>query len=414
MNTPSFTRAGGGMLLLMCALGLLLKSPDALGLPQFWAEDGAVFFREQWAQGWPRLFSPYAGYLHLIPRGVAWVASWFPARLAPAMFNTAAIAIDALCIAFLLLRLQASRMAIIAFIGIFLTPTNGEIFGTLTNVQWFTQLALLVACFLPPATTTASTARRCWSAALILACALTGPFSTLLALLYLALSVGVAVCRHLRWNSWIVEYHARLDHRLLLPLLCLGGLVQALVSVSVKSGQLTEPSLANAVHAIAFAQAHLFGNVLVSNLLFLPALALVVAVVATTRLSAAWKGFLAIALAFSLMQILAASGKFTLIGPELGVGDRYYFLFKIVFWLLLATAATACMQSRAQAMQMVLGLAVLVAAVNTGKLQRAPLADKDWQRYARGIDRGEETVVEINPSWNFTIPGKQGSGEPRQ
>src|SRR5258708_13701706 len=76
----------------------MLRWPDAIANPQFWAEDGHVFFRDQIVYGfWGSLILPYHGYLNVIQRLVAALASLFPATYAPLILNLCAFIIWALC-----------------------------------------------------------------------------------------------------------------------------------------------------------------------------------------------------------------------------------------------------------------------------------------------------------------------------
>ena len=47
----------------LTALILFLRRRNAFLNPQLWAEDGKVFFLEQWERGSQALITPYAGYL---------------------------------------------------------------------------------------------------------------------------------------------------------------------------------------------------------------------------------------------------------------------------------------------------------------------------------------------------------------
>src|SRR5262249_7289454 len=77
---------------------LVLRRPDAITNPQFWAEDGPVFYYGQiTSSSWTVLFQPSAGYLQLLPRMVAALAALFPVGSVPLVFNLCAIGISALC-----------------------------------------------------------------------------------------------------------------------------------------------------------------------------------------------------------------------------------------------------------------------------------------------------------------------------
>ena len=72
----------------VCGLVLYARMPDAFSHPQFWAEDGTIFFLDAHSGGWRALLDPYSGYLHLIPRAVAWLAELLPYELIPEAART--------------------------------------------------------------------------------------------------------------------------------------------------------------------------------------------------------------------------------------------------------------------------------------------------------------------------------------
>ncbi len=133
----------------VCALFLILflKRPDSLLAPQFFAEDGRIFFHDQILfGGWEAFFTPYAGYLLFIPRLVALLAFLFPIEFAPAVYNTCALLIAACCCALFtlpafrwILASDALRFAVCCLIAAALD--SGELSGTITQIQWYLQLA---------------------------------------------------------------------------------------------------------------------------------------------------------------------------------------------------------------------------------------------------------------------------------
>ncbi len=174
-------------LFLIAAVLLFLKSPDAILNPQFWAEDGPIFFAAQFHHALPQLLTPYAGYLHVVPRLVAWAANWFDFAKAPLIYNSTAILIDAACIAYVSLRLRHWFPHWAVFLSFFIVPAAGDIFGTITNAQWFMQFVLAAACLVPDrkGAKTPIALRVAGYIALALA-GLSGPFSVLV--------TGAAIC----------------------------------------------------------------------------------------------------------------------------------------------------------------------------------------------------------------------------
>src|SRR5688572_4494933 len=75
----------------MAAVLLFVRKPWALITPQLWAEDGPIHLADIDSWGAHAFFVPYRGYLHLLPRIIAWIASHL-ADVAhwPAIYNAAA------------------------------------------------------------------------------------------------------------------------------------------------------------------------------------------------------------------------------------------------------------------------------------------------------------------------------------
>src|SRR5260370_35293416 len=77
---------------------LILRRPDCVTNPQFWAEDGNLFFRWQLLYGLKAcLFLPYNGYLCVMQRLIAASASWFPVYYVPLVYAICSTAIDSVC-----------------------------------------------------------------------------------------------------------------------------------------------------------------------------------------------------------------------------------------------------------------------------------------------------------------------------
>jgi hypothetical protein len=115
--------------------------------PQPWAEDAMYFLRDAMANDWGSFVMPYAGYLHTVPRIVAFLALHlsllFGQGIAwvPALMNMSAIAISSLCA----VAVCASKFdwlgnrylrALLAFL-ILAFPGAGEVYGNVTNIHWW-------------------------------------------------------------------------------------------------------------------------------------------------------------------------------------------------------------------------------------------------------------------------------------
>lgn len=159
------------------------RRPDAILNPQFWAEDGKVWFADAYNHGAIySFFTPVAGYYQTISRLVAVFAQIFPLGYAPLIFNLAAISVKILVVNFLLSsRLSSlipniSGRILIAFVYLAM-PHSHETNANLTNAQW--HLALL-SFLIIVATPSDKTLWKIFDFAIVLISALSGPFCLLL------------------------------------------------------------------------------------------------------------------------------------------------------------------------------------------------------------------------------------------
>jgi hypothetical protein len=158
------------------------RRPDALLNPQFYAEDGAIWFADAWNLGWLHsLTLPAGGYLNTLPRLVCGLAILLPLKSAPLLLNWFGIFIQALPVNVLLtarcsnwgpLWLRALQAGLYVVL-----PNSSELDVTITNAHW--HLAL-VACLLAFSETPANNAWRAFDVVILLLTGLTGPWSLVL------------------------------------------------------------------------------------------------------------------------------------------------------------------------------------------------------------------------------------------
>lgn len=91
-------------LLLIAAVAIVvLRRPDAILNPQFWAEDGRVFYADAYNKGiLEPLLSPCGGYLDTFPRLIAAFSQLFPLSWAPLLFNLASLIVKVLPVGLIL------------------------------------------------------------------------------------------------------------------------------------------------------------------------------------------------------------------------------------------------------------------------------------------------------------------------
>src|SRR3954467_4485450 len=96
---PPWQTEGAWLQLVIFAIALLIvcsRRPDALAIPQFYAEDGTVFYSEAYSLGLHALVLPRSGYFHTVPRLVVLFDQLFPLVWAPLIVSLAAMAIQIL------------------------------------------------------------------------------------------------------------------------------------------------------------------------------------------------------------------------------------------------------------------------------------------------------------------------------
>jgi uncharacterized membrane protein YozB (DUF420 family) len=161
---------------------LILRTPDAILHPQFFAEDGHDWFADAYNRGWLHaLFLPYAGYLVTLQRLAGSFSLSVSLQHAPLLLNASGILFAALPVNILLHRRSASWgslrfRALLAALYLAL-PNTWELGHGVTNAQWVLALSALLILAATPAV---SRLGQLSDAVLLALCGLTGPFGFLL------------------------------------------------------------------------------------------------------------------------------------------------------------------------------------------------------------------------------------------
>ena len=133
---------------------LCSRQSDSLRHPQFWAEDGTVWYAQAYNLGWFRaLAHPESGYFQTLPRLVAAISLMFPVANAPLVLNIFALATEAAPAVFLISS-RFSNLGTLRFRGIlaglYIGMPNG-VNLSITHGQWhLAVLAFLVIVSKPP------------------------------------------------------------------------------------------------------------------------------------------------------------------------------------------------------------------------------------------------------------------------
>jgi len=171
--------------LLVCAVTLLAlfsRCPYLLTHPQFYAEDGEVWYAQAYNLGWLHsLFVPYAGYLQTLPRLVAGPALLLPLAFAPLFMTLCGLLLQWLPLAILVsprCRRWSPLGLRLLFAALYVAiPNAREIHINLTNAQWHLAVATLLLAFSTPPK---STRAKLFDISIFLVIGFSGPFCILL------------------------------------------------------------------------------------------------------------------------------------------------------------------------------------------------------------------------------------------
>lgn len=154
------TAAGGGVIVsrraqhaLLVLLGfgaLALRRPDALANPSLWAEDGTIFLRQALTHSFAStLVTPYADYLHLVPRLIAGIAvrlpfAWIPESFAIASLMLATVAVAPALSNRLSWLIPPAWGRTVLFSALIFLPAVDDVAGNVANLQWYFGITLVL------------------------------------------------------------------------------------------------------------------------------------------------------------------------------------------------------------------------------------------------------------------------------
>ena len=409
------------ILFFICLCLLLVKSPDAVLRPQLWAEDGSVFYAEQFGIGWPLLFVPYAGYMNFIPRLIAWSASAASPRHIPLIYNLIAILINAGIITYAVKSMTPLFGAAVALSAFFLTPTIGDIFGTITNIQWFAQFALIFAVAKPSLKHAKNGFSEFFNIAFIVAASLSGPFSVIDVIAIFTLWSAAAAARAIDLGREYVK-SARAIISDIAPrrfsVLCLGAIIQ--LATMLRNGIRTPDSTFHLTtqelesfgflnyHSIYVeAIAHPFGG---TQLALLTAYVgvFIFAILAMLSSFSSRDIFIVLLLSIGAGQPVMAYAKQHALHPLSSVSHYYYFLGVIALCSAVSMLRERPGKYREISIAAVYAFVLLFLIRDPKFFIRPQLTDMHWLAFAAKISAGERNVVvPLNPGWRAVIDADQ-------
>ncbi len=128
------------IVLLVIFLLLFFRNMRIFVCPVPWGEDFSIFISQEYSIGFPRTaFTLYAGYIHLLPRIIAWISVSAGIPVAMYVMNWSVLLIK-VWIFYLIYKSEeiSSRAVRLTLLGyLVLLPFCDEIYNNVTNLQWW-------------------------------------------------------------------------------------------------------------------------------------------------------------------------------------------------------------------------------------------------------------------------------------
>lgn len=334
---------------------------------------------------------PQAGYLHLIPRMIAWTASYLDPFLQPGFFLLGWLIVAFAVVFSCLSRRHDLPLKPLLAAAVLIVPHTGEVFFNPTNAQWVAALGLLLTILKKDPLSTLD-----WvtDSTFIFFAGLSGPFIIFSLPLFLVrawqrrtsgsfIFLGLAMVLA-GVQGWFVA-HAGPDHEFSGPF----SLFNLFATVSYRlptnlffGAWITGSFSQTVVIVIAAGLTAFFGFALYKGKRF-------------RRES--------LQLSFFIVLLLAATTsrkRFDLWGwGDVENGDRYFFVPKVLLlWLTIITFAAQTSRGMRLALLVLLSCGTIS---NIPRLRFRALPDTRWYALCPEIRAGREVEVAINPGWKF-------------
>jgi hypothetical protein len=390
----SDSRSSALLVLSVAALILFIRKTDSFINPQFWAEDGAIFFLQQYENGPSALFQEYAGYLNLVPRLIALIADlFFPYSAIPAFYNYSSLLLT-LCVLLSIFspRFKVKHKPLIALTIVLIPHYTNEVFLTITNLQWILALMLIVVLLKekPDHRYGNIIVQYAFDLATIIICGLTGPFLIFLAPFYV-------------WK-WVTDKN-RYNSVILIAVVAVSSIQLGFIASASTPPQDTVINLKAYSAVIGH---RLFGNLFLGYIIgsqishYVLSFLYLVTLILIVRL--AKERFIFFCISIHLVLLLATFYKFKA-DPEIlfppANGPRYFYLpYIMLAWSLIALLGQ---QGKWKNTLLTIALTFILISSLTSRFHSAPFIDYKWRLYSKSIGK-EDAVIPINPKgWQIHI-----------
>jgi hypothetical protein len=369
----------------------VIRRTDQIVNPQLWAEDGVIFLQDQLSIGINSLFTPYAGYIHLLPRLTAFVADkvvtldYVPTAY---VFGALLIAsIGSFFVTFSRLPWPAGPLFAIAAV---MVPHGGEVFLNITNVQWMIAPILMVIAIQDEPQGYFSAVIDLLAVVIV---GLTGPFIVFAAPFVVGRLMWRTRCRYNFALASVAILAATIQFSFIL------GSSQPPAS-EVLTFRMLVAAFLNFWYGLWF---NFLTQYTVALMWFFMVLTAGLTVTLWALLPSRTKLITSMLIIFGLLIFNSALFKLGSVSgtiQPLGSGQRYFFIPYVLFsWVLIL----GILQAHEPAKSIAAALILLLVGSTAPQFQAPPLPDMEWRRHVFDIG-SDPRQVPINPSgWSVTV-----------
>lgn len=372
-------------------IAFAMRRPDIITNPQFWAEDGKVWYAQAYNLGvLNSILLPQDGYYQTISKLVAGISLNFSIASAPLVFNIAGLLIRSSLVIFILSRRMscldmATRCIVATFIV--LMPHLQEVHANITNTHWYLATYLF---FVLISDKSESILWRCHDYIVLVLSGLSGPFAIFLApvILFRVLS-SVKIDMS---GAWIKQFFKSITlYEWCFALVCTVQLIAILMTQSsarspaeLGASIQTFSNIASSKIFIGFILSEHDAKILWSyELLNLVATTVGIAFLVYCFVKSDWrvKGMIV----FPVLMLAAALAKpmISLTQPQwpqiqLGAGQRY-FVITSIFWVLILSSAFRSFGRKVHIVYLIAFLSVALPSFYKN-FNIGPFPDNRWDK----------------------------------
>lgn len=384
---------------------IYFRQKDHFWNPQFWAEDGTIFFANAYNEGLKSIFEPYNGYLHLYPRIVAISVEIFniPYTYAPHFYKLSWFFVSFIIVYYIFFQLEYDNIKSTALATIlFIVPVNNDIIMAICNAHWVLSLIPILIVSTNPIKKNST---RIITNALLVIVGLS--------------TINIAFM----WPLFLLRlyFYRNKDSYIHFIVITFVTFLQGIFFLLTASNRLY-PGTSFTVHdyAVVLSKFFFFPLSITNNIsssyrlatlylfLILVLLILVYIIYSSYINKRFFTLFSVLASIFMIGASIYGTKNVNLAISPLGGGGRYFFIPTVAFaWAILGMRRNYSIAS-IKYLLFTYYILFMITFLNSRHSPLNPYIDYRWKEHAKKINTQEEMIIPINPpGWNIYLHKKE-------